>query len=81
LAIVVPLTKIRSSFSVVYWCIFFLLISCRKDFVFAEGLVFTFPATDGWVAVVPAFDTTLLVDKGGGFDFITVFLGISYCKK
>ena len=46
----------------------------------AEGFVLTFPATAGWVDVVPVFDITFLVTKGGGFDF-TTFFGIYYCKK
>lgn len=44
----------------------------------AEGFVFTLPAIDGLVAVVPALETIFLT---GGLGFITVFLGGSSCRK
>jgi hypothetical protein len=48
--------------------------------VLADGLVLTFPATAGWVGVVPVFDTTLFVMIGGGLD-LNDFFGAYSCKK
>lgn len=39
-----------------------------------EPFVLTFPATAGWVAVVPVLETIFLVLRAGGL-FLTTFLG------